>query len=324
MESPREHNHQRRSSASLTKLKFALAITFVYMIVEAIGGWYTNSLALLADAGHMLTDVAALSLTLFAFHFARRPATSRKTYGYYRIEILAAFVNGIVLVLLSLWIIYEAVERLSTPSAVLGYEMTLVAAGGLVVNIIAASLLHADHKHDLNMRGAWLHVMGDLLGSVAAIIAGLSIVAFGWMWADAFSSIAISLIIIYGAWRLILESVNVLLEGTPRHIDLTVVETTIMETESVGGVHDLHVWTISSGIEALSAHITHNGSLSHEVLLAEIRSRLHDRFGIDHLRIQSETHDHEKDVAYICDTGRGCFVPNRYGGEHATIADGRR
>ncbi len=324
MESPHEHDHQRRSSTSLTKLKFALAITFVYMIAEAIGGWYTNSLALLADAGHMLTDVAALSLTLFAFHFARRPATSRKTYGYYRIEILAAFVNGIVLVLLSLWIIYEAVGRLSTPSAVLGYEMTLVAAGGLVVNIIAASLLHADHKHDLNMRGAWLHVMGDLLGSVAAIIAGLSIVAFGWMWADAFSSIAISLIIIYGAWRLILESVNVLLEGTPRHIDVTVVETTITETASVGGVHDLHVWTISSGIEALSAHITHNGSLPHEVLLAEIRSRLHDRFGIDHLTIQLETRDHENDAVYICDTGRGCFVPNRFDGERATIVDDRR
>ncbi len=324
MESPREHDHQRRSAASLTKLKFALAITFVYMIAEAIGGWYTNSLALLADAGHMLTDVAALSLTLFAFHFALRPATPRKTYGYYRIEILAAFVNGIVLVLLSLWIIFEAVERLRTPSAVLGYEMTLVAVGGLVVNIIAASLLHADHQHDLNMRGAWLHVMGDLLGSVAAIIAGVSILAFGWMWADAVSSIAISLIIIYGAWRLILESVNVLLEGTPRHIDLSLVENTITETEGVGGVHDLHVWTISSGIEALSVHITHNGSLPHEELLDDIRSRLHDQFGIDHLTIQLETHDHENDTVYICDTGRGCFVPNSRSAERSASAEGRR
>ncbi len=325
MASPGEHDHQRRSSSSLTKLKFALAITFIYMIAEAIGGWYANSLALLADAGHMLTDVAALSLTLFAFHFARRPATSRKTYGYYRIEILAAFVNGIVLVLLSLWIIYEAVERLSTPSAVLGYEMTLVAVGGLIVNIIAASMLHADHKHDLNMRGAWLHVMGDLLGSVAAIIAGVSIVVFGWVQADAVSSIAISLIIIYGAWRLILESVNVLLEGTPRHIDMAAVEYVINETESVSGVHDLHVWTISSGIEALSAHITHNGSLPHEELLAEMRSRLHDRFGIDHLTIQLETQDHENDVVYVCETGRGCFVPNTYGGDSsAAVADSRR
>ncbi len=315
MESPREHDHQRRSAESLTKLKFALAITFIYMIAEAIGGWYTNSLALLADAGHMLTDVAALSLTFFAFHFALRPATSRKTYGYYRIEILAAFVNGIVLVLLSLWIIYEAIERLSTPSAVLGYEMTMVAVGGLIVNIIAASLLHADHKHDLNMRGAWLHVMGDLLGSVAAIIAGVSIVAFGWMRADAVSSIAISLIIIYGAWRLILESVNVLLEGTPRHIDLSLVERTITETQGVGGVHDLHVWTISSGIEALSAHITHNGSLAHAELLAEIRSRLHERFGIDHLTIQLETNDHANDAVYVCNTGRGCFVSGTYCGE---------
>ncbi len=309
MGSQHEHGHGRRSDKSLNRLKAALAITFVYMLVEAVGGWFANSLALIADAGHMLTDVGAMALTLGAIWFATRPATSKKTYGYYRTEILAAFVNGIALVLLSLWIIYEAVERWNAPQEVKGIEMTAVAVGGLLVNIIAAFLLHADHKHDLNMRGAWLHVMGDLLGSVAAITAGLLIIGFGWTWADPLCSVLISLVIIFSAWRLILESVNVLLEGTPRHIDLASVETAIIETDGVAGVHDLHVWTISSGIEALSAHITHGDSVSHSDLLAAVRTRLHDNFGIDHLTIQMETLDNEAEAVYVCETGTKCFEP---------------
>ena len=307
------HSHERRSSKSLGRLKLALAMTAVYMIVEAVGGWLTNSLALIADAGHMLTDVAALTLTLFAIWFAARPATSKKTYGYYRLEILAAFVNGIALVLLSIWIIYEAFERWQSPPEIAGTELTLVATGGLIVNVIAAFLLHSDHKHDLNMRGAFLHVVGDLLGSVAAIVAGLLIVMFGWMWADALGSVLISLIIIFGAWRLILESVNVLLEGTPRNINLAAVESAILETAGVGGVHDLHVWTISSGIDALSAHITHDDSVSHSDLLARVRSQLHDRFGIDHLTIQMETMDLEAEAVYVCETGTKCFEPSMKG-----------
>ncbi len=279
------------------------------MFVEAVGGWLANSLALIADAGHMLTDVAALTLTLAAIWFAGRPATSRKTYGYYRTEILAAFVNGIALVLLSLWIIYEAVERIQTPQAIKGFEMTMIAVGGLTVNITAAWLLHSDHKHDLNLRGAWLHVMGDLLGSVAAITAGILILAFGWVWADPLCSVLISLIIIASAWRLILESVNVLLEGTPRHIDIERVESVILETQGVAGVHDLHVWTISSGIDALSAHITHHDHAEHSELLVAIRKGLHDRFGIDHLTIQMETMDNEAEAVYICETGTKCFEP---------------
>ncbi|MBX3289053.1 MAG: cation transporter [Acidobacteria bacterium] len=301
------HDHSPRSGKGLFRLKLALALTFCYMLAEAVGGWLTNSLALLADAGHMLTDVAALTLTLFAFWFARRPATSRKTYGYYRIEILAAFVNGIALVLLSLWIIYEAIERLREPDGVLGLQMTLIATGGLVINIIAAWLLHSEHQHNLNMRGAWLHVMGDLLGSVAAMIAGIFIVAFGAMWADPACSILISLIIIYGAWRLILDSVNVLLEGTPAHIDVSAVTSSIMNTSGVTGVHDLHIWTISSGIDALSAHITHDDSVTHPALLARVRERLHDEFGIDHLTIQIESTNETAEALYVCETGANCF-----------------
>ncbi|MBA3353228.1 MAG: cation transporter [Blastocatellia bacterium] len=294
----------------LGRLKIALSLTFVYMIVEAVGGWLSNSLALIADAGHMLTDVAALTLTLFAVRFAARPATSQKTYGYYRLEILAAFVNGIALVLLSIWIIYEAFERWQTPPAIAGLQLTLIASGGLIVNLIAAYLLHSGHKHDLNMRGAFLHVMGDLLGSVAAMVSGILILGLGWLWADAAGSVLISLIIIFGAWRLILESVNVLLEGTPRHINLAAVESTILETAGVGGVHDLHVWTISSGIEALSAHITHDESVSHPDLLTAVRGKLLESYGIDHLTIQMETLDREAEAVYVCETGTKCFEPS--------------
>lgn len=279
------------------------------MFAEAIGGWLTNSLALLADAGHMLTDVAALSLTLAAIWFASRPATPNKTYGYYRLEILAAFVNGIALVLLSLWVIYEAYLRWSDPPEILGLGLTVVASGGLIVNLIAAYLLHGSHEHDLNMRGAWLHVMGDALGSVAAIGAGILILAFGWLWADAVVSVLISLIIIYGAWNLIRESVNVLLEGTPSHINLTAVEQSILKMENVRDVHDLHVWTITSGMEALSVHIVHKDSVSPNGLLQKIRERLHDEFGIDHLTIQMEKVSDEKENPHPCFSGSNCFEP---------------
>lgn len=279
------------------------------MIAEAVGGWLTNSLALIADAGHMLTDVAAMALTLFAFWFATRPATSKKTYGYYRLEILAAFVNGVALVLLSLWVIYEAIERWQLPPEIKGKQLLVIATGGLIVNIISAFLLHSGHKHDLNMRGAFLHVIGDLLGSVAAIAAGVLILIFGWMWADAAGSILISLIIILGAWRLILDSVNVLLEGTPAHIDLSAVETTLLETFGVKGIHDLHIWTISSGIHALSVHISHDETVGHSDLLAVVRDKLHEAFGIDHLTIQMETMNHETEAVYICETGTKCFEP---------------
>lgn len=303
------HAHDDSNLTRTGRLKFALGLTFLYMLVEAVGGWITNSLALIADAGHMLTDVAALTLTLSAIWFAGRPATAKKTFGYYRLEILAAFVNGIALVLLSIWVIYEAYERWQTPPTINGLRLTAIAVGGLIVNIIAAKLLHNGHQHDLNMRGAWLHVMGDLLGSATAIVAGILIAAFGWLWADPLCSVLISLIIIFGSWRLIMDSVNVLLEGTPTHIDLSVVENTILETEGVAGVHDLHVWTISSGKEALSVHISHESSVAHSDLLAKVRDRLHSSFGIDHLTIQMETIDREAEAIYVCETGTRCFEP---------------
>lgn len=300
---------EKRSGKRVIRLRIALALTFGYMIAEAIGGYLTNSLALIADAGHMLTDVAALSLTLAAIWFGGRAPTSRKTYGYYRLEILAAFINGVALVVLSIWIGFEAFQRLKEPVSIAGAEMAVIAAGGLAVNIAAVWLLHSDHKHDLNLRGAFLHVLGDLLGSVMAILAGLAVVFFGWNWADPVGSVLIGLIIIYGAWRLIIESVNVLLEGTPAHIDLAAVEEAIIKTEGVAGVHDLHVWTISSGIEALSAHINHIPTVPHSEVLASVRSRLHSDFGIDHLTIQMESLENEAEAVYVCETGTRCFEP---------------
>jgi cobalt-zinc-cadmium efflux system protein len=278
------------------------------MFAEAIGGWFANSLALLADAGHMLTDVGAMSLTLAAIWFASRPATAKKTFGYYRLEILAAFVNGIALVLISLGVIYEAYERWSAPPEIKGFELTAIAVGGLAINLVCAYLLHGNHEHDLNMRGAWLHVIGDALGSVTAILAGALILAFGWLWADAVSSFLISLIIIVGAWNLIKESVNVLLEGTPAHINLKAVETAIRQTEDVEDVHDLHVWTITSGMEALSVHIIHRETISPKALLQTVRMKLHDEFGIDHLTIQMETlEEEETSKVHSCFSGANCF-----------------
>lgn len=294
------------------RLKLALALTFTYMIVEAVGGWWTNSLALIADAGHMLTDVAALSLTLGAIWFGARPATEKKTFGYFRLEILAALVNGVVLAVLSIWVIWQAILRSQDPPEIDGSHLTLIAVGGLIVNIIAAALLHSGHKHDLNMRGAWLHVMGDMLGSAMAIAAGLLIAVFGWYWADPATSVLISVIIIVGSWRLIVESVNVLLEGTPKHISISAVEKTMIETSGVMGVHDLHIWTISSGMEALSAHITHDGSTAHSDLLNNVRERLHNDFGIDHLTIQIETMNSDTEAVYVCELGGKCFeLPSR-------------
>ena len=283
------------------------------MLAEAVGGWLSGSLALVADAGHMLTDVVALSLTLFSLWFASRPATAEKTFGFYRAEILVAFINGVALVLLSIWVIYEAVIRLSEPANINGVQVAAVAFGGLIVNLIVLSLLHGAHSHDLNIRSAWLHVAGDLIGSIAALIAGALIVGFGWLWADAVTGILISLIIIFGAWRLVSDSVNILLEGTPRHIDHALVEETILSTPGVTGVHDLHIWTISSGMEALSAHINHNDSIHHSELLTMVRGRLHDTFGIDHLTIQMETAGDEAETVYICETGTRCFEPAERG-----------
>jgi len=308
------HNHTHRNhrlGESSRRLRLVLVLTALYMLAEVAGAWWTGSLALLADAGHMFTDVAALVLALFAVWFGSRPATSRKTFGYYRLEIIAALVNGVALVVISLFIFYGAYERWLSPPEVRSGPMIVVAAGGLVVNLICAWILHARHEVDLNLRGAWMHVMGDALGSVAAILAGVCMLLFGWYAADALFSVVISLLIIWGSVRLIKESTNVLLEGTPAHINLAAVENAILDTNGVADVHDLHVWTITSGREALSAHVIHIDSISQPDLLRELRTKLHDRFGVDHLTIQMETPDFEDETFHFCHAGTACFRSER-------------
>ncbi|MCA1636020.1 MAG: cation diffusion facilitator family transporter [Acidobacteria bacterium] len=311
---PHRHQHHGEggggglSARGQRRLLVVLLLTVAYMLAEALGGWWTGSLALLADAGHMLTDAAALALALMAAWFGARPATPSKTYGYYRLEILAAFGNGVALVVVSLFILYESYQRwLAPPVIERGALMTAVAAGGLLVNLACAWLLHGDREHDLNVRGAWLHVMGDAAGSVGAIVAGLLVTFYGWYAADPLVSALICLLIIWSSWNLIREATNVLLEGTPAHINLAAVEDSILATSGVEAVHDLHVWAITSGREALSAHVIHAEAVSQAELLKELRARLLEQFGVDHLTIQMETADFEDEAFHFCTSGTACF-----------------
>ncbi len=307
-----QHTHRHgHAYESRKRLIVVLGLTALYMIAEAFGGWWTGSLALLADAGHMLADVAALALALMAVWFSARPATPGKTFGYYRLEILAALINGVGLVLIALFIFYEAYLRWAAPPAVRSLPMTIVAAGGLAVNLTCARLLHHDREIDLNVRGAWLHVITDALGSVGAMIAGVVITLSGWYAIDPLISVFIGILIIWSSWNLIREATNVLLEGTPAHINLAAVEDAILETEGVAEVHDLHIWTITSGREALSAHVIHAQAISQPVLLKELRTKLHDRFGVDHLTLQMETPEFEDDTFHFCHAGRACFRSER-------------
>ena len=302
------HHHAGLLEGGRRRLLVVLLLTAAYMFAEAAGGWATGSLALLADAGHMLADVAALGLALVAAWFGSRPATPSKTYGYYRLEILAAFANGVVLVLVSLRILFEAYGRWSQPPELeRGGLMVLVASGGLLVNLFCAWMLHGDHAQDLNVRGAWLHVMGDALGSVGAIAAGALVAAFGWYKADPLFSALIALLIVWSSWNLIREATNILLEGTPAHINLAAVEDAIRHTDGVEDVHDLHVWTIKSGHEALSAHVIHAHGTAQPELLRELRTRLRDQFGVGHLTIQMETFDFEDESFHFCTSGVACF-----------------
>ncbi len=301
------HHHGAHAHGTNNRLSLVLCLTALYMVAEAVGGWWSGSLALLADAGHMLTDVAALALALFAAWFSRRPATARKTFGYHRIEILAALINGVTLVVVSLLIFREAYERFLSPAQVESRLMIAVAFGGLCVNLLSAYLLHGSHEENLNLHGAWLHIIGDALGSVAAIIAGLLISFYGWYIADPIISVLITLLILWSSWHLIREATNVLLEGTPAHINFAAVEETIRETSGVRDMHDLHVWTITSGRDALSVHVVYAPTATQPELLKTLGAKLHDRFGIDHLTIQLETVNAVTGLVEPCHAGMPCF-----------------
>jgi cobalt-zinc-cadmium efflux system protein len=281
----RDH-HNHGLGANTRRLAMTLALVLVYMGVEVVGGLLAGSLALIADAGHMLSDAGALGLTLFAMRFARRPATGNRTYGSYRAEILAALVNGATLVAVAIYIFVEAFERLRTPPEVQGGLMLAVASGGLAVNAAGLWILRGGHDANLNMRGAWLHLLTDAFGSLQAIVAGALIWAFAWYWVDPLASVLIGLLVIYSSWSLIQQSVAVLMEGAPGHINVDDVRASLLELPDVVNVHDLHVWTITSGFVALSAHVTCPGAHNHDSLLRSAQTMLADRFGIRHTTIQ--------------------------------------
>lgn len=281
------HTHAHQRTAATAGLKLALWLTLAFFFAEVIGGWMANSLALLADAGHMFTDVGALGLSLFVAWFSRQPGTARKTYGYLRWEILAAFINGSALLLVSVGIVWEAIGRLRNPEPLESGLMLVVASGGLVVNIVAARLLHAGAAHSLNVRGAYLHVLSDLLGSVAAILAALAVRYQGWTIADPVASIVMTALIVRGAWQLVRESVDVLLEAVPPHISLDAVRTAISAVRGVTSVHDLHVWTVTSGMVAGSVHVVVPEPTAHQAALEAIHAAM-ARCGIGHVTVQIE------------------------------------
>jgi len=268
-------------------LTLALVITAVVMLVELIGGWFAGSLALLADAAHMLADVAALGLALIAAWIAQRPATPERSFGFMRLEILAALVNGAVLFAIAIGIGVEAWQRLRVPQLVNGSLLLAVAAVGFVANLAATVVLHRGHEHSLNQRGAYLHVLGDLLGSVGALIAGAIVLAFGWVLADPLISVLIGGLVLVSAWRLVKESTDVLLEAAPRHIALSDVHERIASVPGVESVHDLHLWTVTSGVVAMSGHLVVKNPTDNQPVLEEVQERM-QALGINHVTVQLE------------------------------------
>lgn len=299
-----DHDHTDPHAADTRRrLLLALAVTAVFMVVEFAGGLLTGSLALLADAGHMATDVAALALAVVAANLARRPASPRRTFGMLRMEVIGAFVNGATLVGIVVWIFYEALGRLGQEYTIDGPLMLGVAAVGLGANIVAAVVLHRGAAHSLNVRGAYLHVLGDLLGSLGALIAGFVIWTTGWTLVDPLVSMLIGLIILVGSLRLLRVSVNILLNAAPEDIDTEAVRAALESNPHVAEVHDLHIWSISAGNPSLSAHLRLHpeccDTAHWQECLRESQDMLRRSFGITHTTLQLEPTSYEKDSRRI-------------------------
>ena len=301
------HRHTRASNA----LKPALIVTATFLVAEFIGALYTNSLALLADAGHMLTDVAALTLSLTATWFATRRTTPQKTFGFYRVEILATLLNGVFLVLIALYIFYEAYGRLKNPPEVQAGWMLVVACGGLLANLFSGWMLFGEHKHSLNVRGAFFHVMTDAIGSAGAIVASLAILLGGYYAADPAISVVVGILILSSSWVLIRDAVDILLEGTPAHVDIVSLQTDLKGIGGVESVHDLHVWTLTSGVLAMSCHVVVSDEAHQKMhrnrVLVEIKELAHERFQIEHITVQLEETGTPETVLESCDCHFGAW-----------------
>ncbi len=299
-----QHDHGHTHQANKKTLVICLSIISAYMVVEVIGGILTNSLSLLADAGHMLSDALSLLIALMAFTFSNKSADYRKTYGYKRFEILAAVLNGATLIIISVYIMLESVARFRNPPEIASQGMLIIAGIGLFVNALVAWIMlrGADVKENLNMRGAYLHVISDMLGSLGAIIAALLIIFMGWNWADPLASVIVSLLVLRSGYLVTKSSVHVLMEGTPDNVRIDQVKGKILETEGVSAIHDLHIWTITSGLNALTCHAVLNKNMtieeSEEILRKIEHSLMH--LNIQHITIQLETAAHTHDASILC------------------------
>lgn len=284
-------HHTEASEGNRKGLIIALSITASIMLLEFFGGIFTNSLALLSDSGHMFSDAASLLMSLIAISFAAKAATAAKSYGFHRFEILAALFNGITLFIVAGFIIAEAVKRFQTPPTVASGSMIIIACIGLFANLLSAWFLmrKGDVKNNLNLRSAYLHVVGDALGSIGAIMAGIIMIIFEWYYADPLISVIVALIILKGAWGVLKHSIHILMEGVPSHIQAYDIRSALVSIDGIIDVHDMHIWTITSGLEALSCHIRIHDHVDPQQVLQAAIDLLEQQFHIEHTTIQIET-----------------------------------
>ena len=302
------HDHLSAGAKHKKRLTIALSLTASFMIVEAVVGVLANSLVLIADAGHMFTDVVGISLALMAIWFAQRPATAAKTYGYYRVEILSAATNALLLFGVAGYILFEAVQRFRSPPDVASVPLLIVASIGLAVNIVSAWILMSGAGESLNVKGAFLEVVSDILGSVGAIAAGLIILTTGWQYADPLFAAGVGLFIIPRTWRLMAEAVNVLLEGTPKGLELNKIQDDILKLDGVRSVHDLHAWTLTSGVIALSGHVGVEDGADHLMIISAVDNFLREEQHIEHVTLQLESAALEAQLAACLPGGAFCYI----------------
>lgn len=294
-----EHHHHHSTSDPHNVWLWPLLLISGFALIEAIGGWYTGSLALLGDAGHMVSDAAALALAWLGSWIARKPASQQHSFGLMRAEVIVALVNGLLMLLVVTFIVIEAIDRLQHPQPVLGGEVMLIALLGLTVNVIVALKLHG-HQDSMNNRAALLHVLGDLLGSIAALAAGAVIYFTGWMPIDPILSLFISALILVSTLKLLREVVHVLMEGVPAHLEISEVTLALAAMPRVQEIHSVHIWALSSQVSALSAHVVLKDMQTWHEVLPELREMLHRRFDIDHVTLQPETVDALSEGAVDC------------------------
>jgi cobalt-zinc-cadmium efflux system protein len=283
------HNHSHRhnvTEGNEYRLRFVFLLTFGYAIIQAAGGWLSGSLALIADSGHMISDAAALLLALIAYRIARRPANNSKTYGYHRVRVLAALANGVALLLLVVWIIWEAIQRILSPSAVLAGPMLVIAIVGLIINLASTWILVPGNKNDGNFEGVFLHVVSDLLGSIGAIAAAVGIMLTGWAILDPILSVLVALLVVRSAWKLVMNSINILLQAVPRNIDSQIAERSVSAMEQVSEAGHFHAWTLTDDTVIATIHVTPSEGVHPLSLPALVSEKLISEFGINHITVQ--------------------------------------